>query len=78
MITAPSGTDQATIRARLAAAADDLEAKAEAAEIAREVRDRIVVEAVEAGRAGAGWSTRDVARWARISQSRVQGILADH
>lgn len=65
--------DDHAIRARIRAAADHLEACEEAVKLAREQRNELVVEAAEAL-----YSTRDVARWARISQPRVLGILAAH
>lgn len=65
--------DDSGWKARLTAAAADVEASEEALKLARESRDELVVEASEAM-----ISSRDVARWARLSQSRVLGILAAH
>lgn len=61
-------------RARLTAAADDVEAKTEAARLARELRDDLIVEACD----HAGHSHTDVARWARVSRARITEILGQH
>lgn len=55
------------------AAADRVEELDEATKLAREQRDLIIVQACEEGH-----STRDVARWAGVSQARVGAILAQH
>lgn len=73
MVTDLGVRDDSAWQTRLAAAAGDVEACEEALKLARELRDDLVVDASEAG-----VSSRDVARWARLSQSRVLGILAAH
>lgn len=65
--------DDQAIKERIRAAADDVEAHREAFHLACELRDELVIEALEAE-----FPTRDVARWARLSQSRVTAILASH
>ena len=62
--------DEGKWRNRLRSAGGHVEACREALGVAIEQRDEIVVDAVDAG-----ISTRDVARWADISQSRVTQVL---
>jgi ribosome-binding protein aMBF1 (putative translation factor) len=64
---------EAQFEQQLARCADDVDERRDALEAARELRDRRIVEAIDE----AGWSTKRVARAARVSQSRVMAILSD-
>jgi DNA-directed RNA polymerase specialized sigma subunit len=61
------------LEARLTATAQEIDDNLEALRVARERRDRLVVQAIDEQI----MSTKAIARVARISQSRVMGILAD-
>lgn len=61
------------LRARVTKGADECEQIAEQLAIARDRRDEAIVAAVEGGA-----STREVARWARLAQSRIGKILSEH
>lgn len=59
------------LQARITAAADEVERLDEALDIARDRRDSLIVQALEMH-----VPSRRVADWARLSQSRVAGLLA--
>lgn len=60
-----------TYPARLEAAADNVSDLRDALDAAIELRDRLIVEAVEHG-----YTNRDAARHAKLSEGRVVAILA--
>jgi hypothetical protein len=66
---------EAQMRARVKQAVDRWEEAAEAERLAREQRDEVLVDAIEAG-----FHYREVSRWTgdRLSPSRVYGILTEH
>lgn len=68
------GTDTRSYRDRITAAANRVDELDEALTLARRQRNELIVEAIENDYC----SERDVARWARLSQPRINGILADH
>jgi hypothetical protein len=69
-------SDEATgsYRERIIAAAAAVDELDEALKLARRARDELIVEAIENDLC----SERDVARWARLSQPRINGILSAH
>jgi hypothetical protein len=64
-------TESAHYEERLAAAAEEIAALEDQHRLAREVRDRLVVEAINDGN-----SWRKVGGWARISSAHVHRVLA--
>jgi len=60
-----------TVGDRLAAAAREVVDLRAALDAAIEARDELIVRSVEAG-----YTNRDTARWARLSEARVIAVLA--
>ncbi len=70
-LTAVRDAEDDTYPARLEAASDSVNDLRAALEAAIELRDRLIVEAIEHG-----YTNRDTARHAKLSEGRVVAILA--
>jgi hypothetical protein len=66
-----NATEEGEWEERIGRAAEDCEALRAAYEDELEVRDRLIVDALDAG-----WTRGKVSRWARLSPARITRIVA--